>query len=77
MVIAIAATGLPLIITQLFFISAFALTEEHGRLSVMIFSEVIVSYLISIFRYHEDVNFASILGTSLAIFGILKCILNK
>ena len=52
MLTAVAVTGLPMIITQVFFISAFAITHEHGRLSVMTFSQVIMSYLISIFRYH-------------------------
>lgn len=73
----IFTTGIIMVITQLLFISAFALTHEHGRLSVMTFSTVIMSYIISIFRYHESVNIIATLGTGLTVFGILKCILNK
>ena len=77
MVISIFTAGIPMVIAQILFVASYAMTEQHGRLSSVLFSLVITAYAVSIFRYHESVNLIVGLGTILTVFGILKCVLNK
>ena len=49
---AIVLQGIPMTIAQLFFIGAFVMSDQHGKLSMVNFSVVIIAYLISVFRYH-------------------------
>ena len=74
---AVLLQGIPMAITQLLFIGAFVISDQHGRISVMIFSQVLTAYFISIFRYHEPVKVIGLGGTLLAIYGVGKCVLNK
>lgn len=71
---ALLMTGLPITLMTILFIGSFALTDQHGKLSVMLFSLIIFAYSISIFRYHESVNLVALSGTALTIFGIFKCV---
>lgn len=73
----ILTTGIPMAMGQFLFIGAFTITDKHGKVSVMAFALVIMSYLISIFRYHEKLNPVAAVGTVLALFGVIKCIFNK
>ena len=75
--IGVGTTGIPLTFAQFLFIKAFSLSNQHGRVSIMMFSMVVTSYLVSIFRYHESFNLVAVGGTVLAVYGILKCILDK
>lgn len=51
------------------------MTKQTGVLNIMGFSMVFVSYIISIFRYHEKPNFFSFCGILMVIFGCGKTVL--
>ena len=51
------------------------MTKQTGVLNIMGFSMVFVSYIISIFRYHEKPNFFSFVGILMVIFGCGKTVL--
>lgn len=70
-------TGIPSFIVQILGISSLNMTKQTGMLSMMSFSMVIVSYLISIFRYNETPNLFSTIGILLVIFGVGKTVINK
>lgn len=73
----IFTTGIPMTVGQFLFIGALSITEKHGKVSIMMFAQVIMGYILSIFRYKESVNLVAVLGTLLACFGVLKCLMNK
>ena len=77
LITAVFLTAVPMVLGQIMFIAAFSITEQHGKLSVMLFGLVVIAYAISILRYHEAVNKVAVIGTIFAVFGILKCVLNK
>ena len=70
-------TGLPLALAQSFFIGGLTMSRETGVLSMVTLFGVGVSYLISILRYHEDINMASLLGLILLAFGMYLTIFKK
>jgi uncharacterized membrane protein len=69
-------TGLPCFIVQILVIAALTMTKQTGVMSLMGFSMVLVSYLISIFRYHETPNLICFIGIMLVIGGCARTILN-
>lgn len=59
------------------FITAVTLTKNTGVLTMLLSLSVIFGYLVSIFRYGEQVNPISSLGTVLIIFGLSRIVFNK
>jgi drug/metabolite transporter (DMT)-like permease len=66
-----------MIIGQWFFISALTMTKQTGVLNMMTFWTIILSYFVSILRYHEMPNIFTSLGVVLVFLGVWKTVFNK
>lgn len=69
-------TGVPCFVVQILVIASLTMTKQTGVLSLMCFSSVFVSFLISIVWYHETPNLICIAGIILVIGGCTQTILN-
>ncbi len=69
---AIFASGLLMVIAQIFFIGAITMTKNTGILTMLCFLSVIVGYFVSIVKYKEQINPFCSIGTLLIIFGLVK-----
>ena len=63
-------SGIPMTIGQLSYIGAFILTKNMGVITTLSFTSIIMGFLISVFRYGEQVNVVSTLGTIAIVIGI-------
>ena len=75
--IAFALTGLPLTIGQLMIISSLTITKNYGMLTPFMFTNIIVGYLVSIFRYEEKVNGICLFGAVAIVIGVVFIVRNK
>jgi uncharacterized membrane protein len=69
-------TGLPCFIVQILVIASLTMSKQTGVISLMGFSAVFISYLISIFRYNEIPNVVNVIGITLVVGGCTKTVLN-
>lgn len=77
MLMSLVWTGLPLVVGQWFFIGALRMTKHHGVLTMINFTAIGYSELVSIFRYHEKPNLIVIIGLAMLIFGVWETIFRK
>lgn len=68
---AIVFTGIPVSFGQLLGISAFLMTKKLGMITPFQFSNIVLGYLISIFRYDEDINVICLVGGIMIILGVI------
>lgn len=63
-------SGIPMTIGQLSYIGALILTKNMGVITTLSFTSIIMGFLISVFRYGEQVNIVSTVGTIAIVIGI-------
>ena len=68
---AIVFTGIPVSFGQLLGVSAFLMTKKLGMITPFQFSNIVLGYLISIFRYDEDINVICLAGGIMIILGVI------
>lgn len=68
-------SSIPCFVVQILVITALTMTKQTGVLNITNFTMVFVSYMISIFRYHEKPNLICFVGIVLIILGCTKTIL--
>ena len=76
-ILGILLTGIPLSLGQTIYIAALRMSRNAGLVSITGFVTVGISYLISIFRYHEKPNVVTSLGVGLALFGVWRTIFGR
>ena len=69
--------GLPIVIAQWFFVGSLAICKNHGVLTMMNFTAIGYTELVSYFRYDEKMNIIIILGIILVFGGVWQTIFNK
>ena len=69
--------GLPMTAGQLSFIGALTLTKDYGVITTLSFTTIIVGYLVSIFRYNEQVNIIAVLGALVIVVGLVFLVNSK
>ena len=77
MIIGLFLTGIPITMGQIFFIGATLMTKNTGLLTMFSFVSVIYGYLISVLKYHEQINIVCIIGALLIVFGLGKILLTS
>ena len=70
-------TGLPLGVGQLIFISALLMTKKYGVVTPFQFTNIVVGYLLSIFRYGEPVNPLCLVGAVAIVLGVVCIVRSK
>lgn len=73
--ISIGICGLPIAVSALFFLMALKINHNSGMTTMFIFSSVVVGYLLSIFRYHENINVLCVIGSLLIVISLGKILL--
>jgi len=69
-------SGVTMIFVQILFVSAYNISKNAGILTMLCMLSIVTSYLISILKYHEEVNPICVLGLLLLCFGLIKIITN-
>lgn len=62
---------------QILFVIGLSIAVNTGIVTLMSFNAVIISYLISVFRYGEAINYVCLAGGALIIYGVVTVVLNK
>lgn len=62
-------------ISQILFIGAIKMTQNTGVVTMLVFVGVIVGYIISVFRYNEQVNIICVIGAGLIVYGLKKILI--
>ena len=70
-------TGVPIAIAQMLFIGGITMSKETGSLTMLNFIGVVIGYLVSVFRYHENPNLISIFGMAMVTVGVYVTIFKK
>jgi drug/metabolite transporter (DMT)-like permease len=68
---------LPVLGGQSLFIAALTMSKNLGMITMITFTCVIVSYLLSIFRYHETQNIICTCGVVLVVVGLARALFYK
>lgn len=71
----ILCQGLLIALAQAFFMSALLLSKKSGPITMVGFVGVIISYLISVFRYQEPLSIICVVGAALALVGIFRTVM--
>ena len=69
--------GIPITMGLSAYVLALLLTKNYGTLTPFMFTSIIFGYLVSIFRYGEDVNVICLIGAVAIVFGIVFNVKNK
>lgn len=77
LILAVLLTGIPLNVCQLMFIGGLTMTKNTGLLTIIGFTSIAVSYLVSVLRYHESLNFIVIFGIIFVFFGVWRAVFTK
>lgn len=67
--------GLVIAVAQAFFMGALLLSKKSGPITMIGFVGVIISYLISVLRYHEPLSLFCVIGAFCALIGIYKTVI--
>ncbi len=62
---------------QILFVIGLSIAINTGLVTLMSFNAVIISYLISVLRYGEAINYVCLAGGALIIYGVVTVVLNK
>jgi hypothetical protein len=62
---------------QVLYIVALSIAVNTGLVTLMSFNAVIISYLVSVFRYGEAINYVCLVGGALIIYGVVTVVFNK
>ena len=69
--------GIPLFIAQFVFIGALSMCKNHGVLTMINFTTIAYSSLVSYFRYGETINNAIMVGIVFVFAGVWQAIYYK
>ena len=69
--------GSPMALGNILWIHALTINKNTGLVSICISSSVVVSYLISMFRYNEAINFICLLGSISLVIGLVVALSAK
>ena len=69
--------GIPITMGLSAYVLALLLTKNYGTLTPFMFTSIIFGYLVSIFRYGEDVNVICLIGAVAIVVGIVFNVKNK
>lgn len=67
--------GVTIAIAQAFFMGALLLSKKSGPITMIGFVGVVISYFISVIRYHEPLSAFCIIGAILALVEIFKTVM--
>lgn len=59
------------------FVISLALAEDVGMTTMMTSSNIVVGYIVSIIRYHEQINIFCLLGSIFIVVGLTKIVLHS
>ena len=71
MVYAFFLTGIPMVLGQFMGISAMIMTKKLGMVTPFQFTNIVLGYLVSIFRYNESVDIICLIGGMAIILGVV------
>lgn len=66
--------GVTIAVAQAFFMGALLLSKKSGPITMIGFIGVVISYGISVLRYHEPLSIFCVMGAVLALAGIYKTV---
>jgi NAD/NADP transhydrogenase beta subunit len=67
-------TGLVMAFCQIMFISALNLSKNAGKLTILMLLYTVSGYLISFFKFDEEINFICVMGLVMMGFGLYRTI---
>lgn len=67
--------GIIIAIAQAFFMGALLLSKKSGPITMIGFVGVVISYMISVLRYHEPLSAFCVIGATCALIGIYKTVI--
>lgn len=77
MFIGLFLCGLPMAVGNLIYVYALTINKNTGIATLCITSSVFIGYILSIFRYHEQVNYICLLGSVCIVLGLAKSLMAK
>ena len=77
MVRCIFLQGIPMAVSQHFYMIALVLTDKSGIVAMVGFIGMVFSYFLSVVRYDEPLYWICVIGALMVMWGVYKIVLSK